>query len=141
MDASVQSKDEGDRPRARNRSANAAELHPQIRAWLRRVAMLHAHLQWLVRLFRRPETAGGQSLQGEDFAARAAAGDRSLIFDALTFLGDQIADLRQEIANEMANTPPTTAIPGSAEKVAVMFARAEAGYDLFIDGDAKVDVS
>jgi hypothetical protein len=114
---------------------------PQVKAWLRRTASCHAHLCYIVRLFGKPETAGGQSLQGEDFAARAAAGDRSLIFDALTFLGDQIADLRHEIANEMANTPATTAIPGSAEKVAVMFARAEAGYDLFIDGDAKVDVS
>jgi hypothetical protein len=138
MDASVESKHEGDRPRP---LANAAEVHPQIRAWLRRTTQLHAHLCYIVKLFRRPEIAGGQSLRGEDYAARAAAGDRTLLYDAMGYVGDQIAEIRREIADEMGRTPATTAIPGSAEKVAVMFARAEAGYDLFIDGDAKVDVS
>lgn len=123
------------------RTLIAPTVDPQVKAWLRRISMCHSHLCWAVRLFGRPETAGGQSLQGEDFAARAARGDRTLLYDALGCAGDQIAEIRREIANEMGNTPATTAIPGSPEKVAVMFARAEAGRDLFIDGDAQTDVS
>ena len=85
-------------------------------------------------------SVGGRSLQGEDFAARAARGDRTLLFDAMGYLGDQIAEIREEIAREMRNTPATAEMPGTAAKVRVMIERAETGRDLFIDGDAQTDV-
>lgn len=113
---------------------------PQVKAWLRRTASCHAHLCYIVRLFGKPETAGGQSLQGEDFAARAARGDRTLLYDAMGYVGDQIAEIREEIAREMRNTPTTAEMPGTAAKVRVMIERAETGRDLFIDGDAQNDV-
>lgn len=113
----------------------AASTDPTIRKWLRRVASLHAHLRYIVRLFGSPEIAGGQSLDGETYAERAARGDRTLLYDALGYVDDQVVELRAEIARKMASAPPTTAAPGSADKVCVMFERAEAGFDLFIDGD------
>lgn len=114
---------------------------PQIKAWLRRTASCHAHLCYIVRLFGKPETAGGQSLQGEDFAARAARGDRTLLYDAMGYVADQIGEIREEIAREMRNTPPTAEAPGTGAKVRVLIDRAEAGRDLFITGDAQIDVT
>jgi len=123
-----------------SRTRMSPTVDPQVKAWLRRTASCHAHLCWVVRLFGKPETAGGQSLQGEDFAARAARGDRTLLFDALGCAADQIAEIREEIAREMRNTPATAEMPGSTGKVRVMIERAETGRDLFIDGDAQTDV-
>jgi hypothetical protein len=113
---------------------------PQVKAWLRRTASCHAHLCYIVRLFGKPETAGGQSLQGEDFAARAARGDRTLLYDAMGYVADQVAEIREEIAREMRNAPATAEMPGTTAKVRVMIERAETGRDLFIDGDAQTDV-
>ena len=90
---------------------------PQIKAWLRRTASCHAHLCYIVRLFGRPETAGGQSLQGEDYAARAARGDRTLLFDALSVVADEIDGIRTEVLRKMDSAQPTTARPGTADKV------------------------
>lgn len=115
-------------------------VDPEVKAWLRRIATSHAHLCYVVRLFGRPETAGGQSLEGETYAARAARGDRTLLYDAVGFVGDELAEIRREIAGKMESAPPTTAAPGSAEKVRVMCERAEKGFDLFIAGDAVTDV-
>lgn len=116
-------------------------VDPEVKAWLRRIATSHAHLCYIVRLFGRPETAGGQSLEGETYAARAARGDRTLLFDCVGYVGDELADIRADIARKMASAPPTAAIPGSAEKVRVMCERADQGFDLFIVRDAAIDVS
>jgi hypothetical protein len=85
-------------------------------------------------------SVGGRSLQGEDFAARAARSDRTLLYDAMGYAGDQIAEIREEGAREMRNTPATAEMPGTAAKVRVLIHRAEAGHDLFIDEDARMDV-
>jgi hypothetical protein len=118
----------------------SASLDPETRAWLRRIAMSHAHLQYIVRLFGRPETAGGQSREGETYAARASRGDRTLLYDAVGYVGDELAELRQEIAARMGSAPTTTALPGTADKVRTMCERAEQGFDLFIAGDTPIDV-
>jgi len=65
---------------------------------------------------------------------------RTLLYDAMGYVGDQIAEIREEIAREMRNTPTTAEMPGSTGKVRVLIERAEAGRDLFIDGDAQVDM-
>lgn len=118
------------------RTRMSPAVDPELRSWLRRAATCHAHLCWLIRLFGAPRTAGGQSLEGETFAARASRGDRTLLYDALGFVGDEVAELRDQIARKMDAASPTVARPGTAEKVAVMFARAERGDSLFIEGDA-----
>ena len=65
---------------------------------------------------------------------------RTLLYDAMGYVDDQIAEIRKEIAREMRNTPATAEMPGSTGKVRVLIERAEAGRDLFIDGDAQTDV-
>lgn len=122
------------------RTRIAPTVDPEVKAWLRRIAASHAHLCYIVRLFGRPDSAGGQSLEGEAYAARAARGDRTLLFDALGYVDDEITDIRRDIARKMESAPATTAAPGSAEKVRVMCERADQGFDLFIAGDAPIDV-
>lgn len=135
---SLPQRDRGDRNR---RTRIAPTVDPEVRAWLRRIAASHAHLCYIVRLFGRPDTAGGQSLEGEAYAARAARGDRTLLFDALGYVGDEIADIRHDIARRMESAPATAAAPGTADKVRVMCERAAHGFDLFIAGDAAIDVN
>lgn len=112
------------------------DLDPKIRDWLVRLTRAHAHLCYMVRLFGNPSIAGGQSLLGDTFAERAAAGDRTLLYDACSYVMDEIGGIRHEIDVAMDAAPPTHHLPGTAEKVAVMFQRAERGEALFIEGDA-----
>jgi hypothetical protein len=91
----------------------------------------------IVRLYGSPARAGGQSLQGDTYAARAAAGDRTLLHEALTLAVDELTAIREEVEAQMAAAPPTAAPPGSKTKVDEMAARAERGDALFIDGDSK----
>lgn len=105
--------------------------------WLRRTARVHAHLCAIVRLYGNPSRAGGQSLQGDTYAARAAAGDRTLLHEALTLSIDELTAIREEVEAQMASAPPTPAPPGSKGKVDEMALRAERGDALFIDGDSK----
>lgn len=90
-----------------------------------------------MRLYGSPARAGGQSLQGETYAARAAAGDRTLLHEALTLALDELTAIREELEAQMAAAPPTVAPPGSKSKVDEMAARAERGDALFIEGDSK----
>lgn len=99
------------------------------------MARVHAHLCAIVRLYGNPSKAGGQSNQGETYAARAARGDRTLLYDAVGLSIDELAEIRNEIQALIDAAPPTQAAPGSAEKVAEMARRAERGESLFIDGD------
>lgn len=115
-------------------------VDPEIKEWLRRIVMSHAHLCYIVRLFGKPETAGGQSLEGETYAARAARGDRTLLYDAVGFVGDELADIREQITRKMGSAPPTNSPPGTAGKVQAMVERADQGFDLFIAGDAKTNI-
>lgn len=112
-------------------------LCPRLAQWLRRTARVHAHLCAIVRLYGSPTRAGGQSLQGETYAARAAAGDRTLLHESLTRSIDEITAIREELEAEMAAAPPTAAPPGSKAKVNEMALRVERGDALFIEGDSK----
>jgi hypothetical protein len=108
----------------------------QLAAWLHRVARVHAHLCAIVRLYGRPDRAGGQSLQGEAYAARAARGDRTLLYDCLTVSRDELDAIRIEVQQVMDGAPPTASAPGTTGKVDEMARRAERGESLFQEGDA-----
>jgi hypothetical protein len=90
-----------------------------------------------VRLYGAPDRAGGQSLRGDTYAARAAAGDRTLLHEALTLSIDELNHIREEVEAVMAAAPPTPAQPGSKEKVEEMARRVERGESLFIEGDGS----
>lgn len=100
------------------------------------MARVHAHLCAIVRLYGRPDRAGGQSLQGETYAARAARGDRTLLYDCLTVSRDELDAIRIEVQQIMDAARPTEAAPGTSEKVSEMARRAERGESLFQNGDA-----
>ena len=89
----------------------------------------------MVRLYGAPEKAGGQSLQGDTYAARAASGDRTLLYESLTVALDEIGRIRDEVDAQMASATPTPAAPGTPAKVEEMRRRMERGDALFIDGD------
>lgn len=106
-----------------------------MRGWLHRVVHVHAHLLTIVRLYGRPERAGGQSLQGETYQARAARGDRTLLQDCLTGAIDELTLIRVEVEAAIDDVTPTVAGPGTNEKVLEMMRRAERGESLFCDRD------
>ena len=105
--------------------------------WLRRTARVHAHLCAIVRLYGNPERAGGQSLQGNAYAARAASGDRTLLHEALTLSIDELIEIRELVEKAMAAATPTAAVPGTKDKVEEMRLRVERGDSLFIKGDGS----
>jgi hypothetical protein len=99
------------------------------------VARVHAHLCAIVRLYGNPSKAGGQSNQGETYAARAARGDRTLLYDAVGLSIDELTEIREQIQAVIDAAVPTAAAPGTADKVEEMARRAERGESLFVDGD------
>lgn len=90
-----------------------------------------------MRLYGSPEKAGGQSLQGNTYQARAANGDRTLLHEALSVSIDELHAIREEVEKQMAAAPPIAAAPGSKEKVEEMARRVERGESLFIEGDGS----
>jgi hypothetical protein len=114
-----------------------ADLCPQLRNWLVRCSRVHAKICTLVRLYAEPSRAGGQSNLGDTYAARAARGDRTLLFDALNSCSIELGTLRDEVSAEMAKAAPTKAKSGSHEKVAEMTRRFQRGEWLFIEGDGS----
>ena len=102
---------------------------------MHRVARCHAHLCAIVRLYGDPSKAGGQSNAGETYAARAARGDQTLLYDCITVTVDELVAVRDEIQARIDAAPPTQAAPGSGDKVSEMARRAERGESLFVDGD------
>ena len=117
------------------RTRLAAGVSETLTGWLHRTARVHAHLCAIVRLYGRPDRAGGQSNLGETYAARAARGDRTLLYEALTLSIDELQAIREEVHQVMEQAPPTAAAPGTREKVEVMALRMERGESLFIGGD------
>lgn len=90
-----------------------------------------------MRLYGQPERAGGESLQGNAYAQRAASGDRTILHEALTLSIDELGQIREEVEVVMASATPTPAQPGTAAKVDEMAKRMERGESLFIKGDGK----
>jgi hypothetical protein len=109
----------------------------KVRDWLIRLTRIHAHARYTVRLFAQPETAGGQSLEGETYAARAARCDQTLIHDASMLIRDEADSIIAEVQAAMDAASPTTAMPGTRAKVLEMEARAARGQSIFIDSDAR----
>jgi hypothetical protein len=109
----------------------------KVRDWLTRLTRIHAHARYTVRLFAHPETAGGQSLEGETYAARAARCDQTLIHDASMLIRDEADAIVAEVQAAMDAAPKTAALPGTKAKVAEMEARARRGQSIFVDQDAK----
>jgi hypothetical protein len=120
---------------AGRRTRLAAGTCPRLAVWLHRCARVHAHICAIIRLYGNPSKAGGQSNQGETYAERAARGDRTLLYDAVGLSIDELVEIRNEIQTAIDAAEPTTASPGTAEKVKEMIRRAERGESLFIEGD------
>lgn len=107
-----------------------------VAAWLTRMTRIQAHTSYIVRLFRHPEIAGGQSLAGDTYSERAARYDQTLLHDAFLLVRDE-ADLGVvEVQAAMDAAKRTAALPGSKAKVEEMIARARRGQSIFVDEDA-----
>jgi hypothetical protein len=104
------------------------------------VTRVHAHLLTVVRLYGRPDRAGGQGNAGEQYAARAASGDRTLLSSCLTHCVCELTDIRDEVDAQIDDVPGVVAFPGSPDKVEAMRARIAAGLSLFSDDDRPPDL-
>lgn len=104
-----------------------------MRKWLTATARVHARLCAIVRLYNAPHRAGEGVLSD-----RLAGEDKTLLFDALNAAAFEIDLIREQVSEQMAKAPPTSAPPGSHEKVSQMAARFDRGEWLFIEGDAKI---
>jgi hypothetical protein len=116
-------------------------LPQELVGWLHRTVRVHAHLLSIVRLYGNPSKAGGQSNEGEAYAARAARGDRTMLYDALTVAREELDAIREEVHQVMESAPATMLPPGSPGKVEVLAERFYRGDSLFIARDAKTDLS
>ena len=126
-----------EKPKPPSAATEKRQIPPQIAAWLTRCTRIQAHMAYIVRLFKQPDIAGGQSLEGETYSERAARFDQTLIHDAFALVRDEATVGVEQIQASMDSAPPTVARPGSREKVAEMEKRAIRGVSIFIDGDAK----
>ena len=110
-----------------------SHLSPKMRKWLTATARVHARLCAAVRLFNAPQRAGEGILSD-----RLTREDKTLLFDALNAAAFEIDLIREQVSAEMAKALPTSAPPGSHEKVSEIAARFDRGEWLFHDGDAKI---
>lgn len=109
-----------------------------LRNWLTRVARANAHIRAQLAIYGRGGNVGGDSILGNDnYAQRAGQRDRTILHDALVVVIDEYTDVLRDVQAKMDSAAPTDALPGTAEKVAVMERRARAGYSIFIDDDAQ----
>lgn len=104
--------------------------------WLRRVVHVHAQLCHSVNVYGRPDKAGGGG--ADEYAAKAAAGDRTILDDTLARAIEELTAIREEIGREMARVSPSHALPGSLEKIAQLALRAAAGMALHHPDDVRV---
>ena len=110
-----------------------SHLSPKLRKWLTATARVHARLCAIVRLYNAPQRAGEGILSD-----RLAREDKTLLFDALTAAAFEIDAIREQVSGAMSGAAPTSAVPGSHEKVAEMAARFDRGEWLFVEGDAAI---
>jgi hypothetical protein len=113
-------------------------LSPKMRKWLTATSRVHARLCSIVRLFNAPHRADGESNLCGQYVERLAREDKTLLFDALNAAAVEIDAIREDVSADMGKASPTSAPPGSHEKVAEMAARFDRGEWLFIDGDARI---
>lgn len=115
------------------RSRFERKVPPRLRDWLIRATRIHAHICAVVRLYARP---GDADPDGDSYQSRAARCDQTLLFDAMRMAGDESHAIADEIYRHMEPTG-TVALPGTADKVAVMRQRALRGESLFSDRDRR----
>ena len=116
----------------RRRTRLAAGLPPRLSRWLRRVTRVHAHLCNVVRLYGE---ARANVIAGDQWRARALAGDRTILLDAIGFAAGELEAVRVQIETDMEDAAPVAAAPGSPEKVAALALRVERFQSLFVAGD------
>jgi hypothetical protein len=80
----------------------------------------------------------GGAAGNDNYMRRVATGDRTILHDVLALAIDEYGEIFHEVQAFMDSAEPTTARPGSREKVNVMERRANEGYSIFIDADAKL---
>ena len=119
----------------RRRTRLAAGLPPRLSRWLRRVTRVHAHLCNVVRLYGE---ARANVIAGDQWRARALAGDRTILLDAIGFAAGELESVRQQIETDMDDAAPVAAAPGSPEKVAALALRVERFQSLFVAGDTDI---
>lgn len=74
-------------------------------------------------------------IAGDQWRARALAGDRTILLDAIGFAAGELEAVRLQIENDMDDAAPVAAAPGSPEKVAALALRVERFQSLFVAGD------
>lgn len=112
------------------------DLCPKIRKWLTRVQRVQAHMRAQLLIYSTGRDVGGCSMGNDNYKRRAAIADRTILHDALALAIDELVAVFGEVQGEMDSATPTSARPGTPEKVAEMERRAQAGYSIFIESDA-----
>jgi hypothetical protein len=107
---------------------------------LRRVAAVHASLCGVIRLYAGHARAGGDSLNGADYARRLADGDRSILDEFLTAAVEELTAIRAANAADMEAGKPAVDPPGTAGKVDELARRASEGRSLFRSDDTRPDL-
>jgi hypothetical protein len=116
------------------RTRLAASLSPHLSQWLRGVTRVHAHLCQVVRLYGKPRA----TQVADEWRARALAGDKTILLDAVTLAISQLESIRGMIDASMGDAEPVNAAPGSAEKLQALVIRAERYQSLFVAGDMEI---
>jgi hypothetical protein len=80
----------------------------------------------------------GGAAGNDNYMRRVATGDRTILHDVLALAIDEYGEIFHEVQAFMDSAEPTTARPGTREKVDVMERRANEGYSIFIADDAKL---
>lgn len=113
------------------------DLCPKLRVWLTRVQRVQAHLRTTLAIYTTATDVGGCSRGNKNYKRRVEKHDRTILHDALALAIDEYTEVFEQVQAAMDAAPPTTARPGTKEKVAVMESRAKAGFSIFIDADAQ----
>lgn len=101
---------------------------------LLRLARVQGRLAQVVSWFNAPTAGPGGS---QDWADRLLRGDPTIILDAAEQGREELDKIAADIENDMAKQPPTTAQPGSPEKIAVLQRRVQRFLALHVEGDAR----
>jgi hypothetical protein len=113
------------------------ELCPRLRKWLTRVQRVQAHMRTTLAIYAKNSNIGGAA-GNNNYLRRVATGDRTILHDVLALAIDEYGEIFHEVQAFMDSAEPTTARPGTREKVDVMERRANEGYSIFIADDAKL---
>ena len=99
---------------------------------------MQAHLRSTMLIYSARRNVGGDSLIGNHaYSERAANHDRTILHDALILARDEYDEVIREVQAVMDSPKPTSAAPGSRDKVEQMELRARNGFSIFVEGDAK----